>query len=150
MGPDHVISGTGIIGSNRESIYRLLHLRLPYYSVLFLFIRYWFTLMYQYTVYIVIILGLSNSPYLLFSIFNLGLLYCTNVISSYTFLLGLSNRPRFYNKSIILYGSFLCSWFSLLDQCFVIYYYKIGSLYKTNIIYLYQLFFWSTLSDHIL
>lgn len=27
MDPDHVISGTGITGSNRESIYYLLHLR---------------------------------------------------------------------------------------------------------------------------
>lgn len=73
MDPDHVISGTGITGSNRESIYCLLHLRLLHYSALFLFIRYWFTLMYQYTVYIVIILGLSNSPYLLSSIVYLGL-----------------------------------------------------------------------------
>ena len=106
----------GITGSNRGSILYLLHLRLLYYSVLFLFIRYWFTLMYQYTVYTVIILGLSNSPYLLFSIFNLGLLYYTNVIWSYIFLLGCSSRPRFYNKSIIPYGSILYFWFSLPTQ----------------------------------
>ena len=40
MDPDYVISGTEVTGSNRESIYCLLHLRLLYYSVLFLFIRY--------------------------------------------------------------------------------------------------------------
>ena len=32
MDPDHVISGTGITGSNRESIYCLLHLMLLYCS----------------------------------------------------------------------------------------------------------------------
>lgn len=36
--PDYVISGMGITGSNRESIYSLLNLRLPYYSSLSLFI----------------------------------------------------------------------------------------------------------------
>ena len=55
--PEHVTSETVITGSNRESILYLLHLGLLYYSVLFLFIRYWFTLMYQYTVYTVVILG---------------------------------------------------------------------------------------------
>ena len=74
MDPDHVISETGITGSNRESILYLLHPRLLYCSALFLFIRYWVIRTDQYTVYTVIILGLSNSPYLLFSIFYLGLL----------------------------------------------------------------------------
>ena len=46
----------------------------------YLFTQYWFTLMYQYTVYAVIILGYSRSPYLLFSVFNIGPLYYTNVI----------------------------------------------------------------------
>lgn len=136
---DYVISEMAITGSNRESIPYLLHLRLLYYSALYLFIRYWVTLLYQYTVYTVIILGYSSSPYLLFSIFNLGLLYYTNVIWSYIFLLGRSSRPRFYNKSIIFYGSILYFWFSLVDQCSMIYYYKIGSLYRTSIIHLYQL-----------
>ena len=74
MDPDHVISGTGITGSNRESILYLLHLRLLYYPALSLFIRYWVGLLYQYTVYTVIILGYSRSPYLLSSIVYLGLL----------------------------------------------------------------------------
>ena len=41
MDPDHVINGTGITGSNRESIYYLLNLRLLYYPVLLLLIQYW-------------------------------------------------------------------------------------------------------------
>lgn len=74
MGPDPVTSEMGIIGSNRESIPYLLHLRLLYCSALFLFIRYWVSLLYQYTVYTVIILGYSRSSYLLSSIVYLGLL----------------------------------------------------------------------------
>ena len=73
MDPEHVTSEMEITGSNRESIYCLLHLRLLYYLALSLFTQYWFTLMYQYAVYTVIILGYSSSPYLLSSIVYLGL-----------------------------------------------------------------------------
>ena len=90
-------------------------------------------------------------------LYNIGFLYDANIqyvqllywailvvhiYYSVSFILGYSNRTKFYNKPIILYGSILYFWFSLVDQCFAIYYYKLGSLYKTIISFIY----WSALS----
>lgn len=103
-------------------------------------------------------------------LYNIGFLYYTNIQYTrllywailrvhicypVSFILGYSNNPvlsdltSFYwfaliDQDFIISTLFSMAlsffWFSLVDQCFVIYYYKLGSLYKTSIIYLYQLY----------
>ena len=104
MDPDHVTGKMVIIGSNRESIYCLLHLRLLYYSVLSLFVQYWSILQCQYTVYTVVILGYSSVPVLS----NIAPSYWATLIDqdfiisplfsmALSFVLVLSTGPMFCN-----------------------------------------------------
>lgn len=100
MDPDHVISGMGTTGSNRESIYYLLNLRCGISS--FYIYLYYIGSFYD-----------ANIQYV-------QLLYwailVVHIYYSVSFILGYSNRTKFYNKPIILYGSIFYFWFSLPTQ----------------------------------
>ena len=77
-----------------------------------------------------------------------------HIYYSASFILVYSTIPMlsdltFFSWSALIEQNFIISplfsmalsffWFSLLDQCSMIYYYKIGLLYRTSIIHLYQL-----------
>lgn len=104
MDPDHVISGTVITGSNRESIL----FRLLYYPALSLFVQYWFSLLYQYTQYTQLLYWAILGVHTYYPVsFILGYFNNPALSDLISFFLVCSNRTRFYNNPIILYVSIL-------------------------------------------
>lgn len=97
MDPEHVISGTEITGSNRESMFYLLNLRLLYYFALF----------YLYDTGSVYYTNIQYAQLLYWAI--LGVHICYPV----SFILGHSNVPMLSDLT-----SF--SWSALIEQNFII------------------------------
>ena len=149
MDPDHVISGMGITGSNRESIYCLLHLRCGISS--FYIYLYYIVSLYDANIQYVQLLSWS--------------ILVVHIYYPVLFILGYSNNPALSDLTSFYWSTLIEQNFIISPLFFMALSFILGSLYWTSIImirilylgystihviFLIQFSFWSILLTHVL
>ena len=118
MDPDHVISGMGITGSNRESIPYLLHLRLLYCSFC----------LYSYNTGSLYYTNIQYTQLLYWAIPVVHIYYPVSFILGYSSVPVLSNITPFYWATLIEQDFIISPLFSMVLS------FIFGSLYQPSII----------------
>ena len=118
MDPDHVISGMGITGSNRESIYCLLHLRCGISS--FYIYLYYIVSLYDANIQYVQLLSWS--------------ILVVHIYYPVLFILGYSNNPALSDLTSFYWSTLIEQNFIISPLFFMALSFILGSLYWTSII----------------
>lgn len=118
MDPDHVISGTGITGSNRESIYCLLHLS---YSVIMFYL-------YLYNIGFLYYTNIQYTQLLYWAIRQTQSYYSASLILVHSTVPMLSDLTSFYWSTLIEQNFIISPLFSMVLS------FVFGSLYQPSII----------------